>query len=86
MLDYAVKLTVAPSSVGEGNVEALRQQGFEDRDILDIVYVICRIILTTAWPTRRESKATTSLVRRYRNRETSLAVHVRRFHDQADGA
>ena len=41
MLDYAVKLTVAPSSVGEGDVEALRQQGFEDRDILDIVYVIC---------------------------------------------
>jgi len=25
-------------------------------------------------------------VRRYRNRETSLAVHVRRFHDQAYGA
>ena len=41
MLDYAVKLTVAPSSVSEGDVEALRQQGFEDRDILDIVYVIC---------------------------------------------
>jgi uncharacterized peroxidase-related enzyme len=41
MLDYAVKLTVAPSSVGEEDVEALRQQGFEDRDILDIIYVIC---------------------------------------------
>ena len=41
MLDYAVKLTVAPSKVGAGDVEALRQQGFEDRDILDIVYVIC---------------------------------------------
>ena len=41
MLDYAVKLTLAPSKVGEEDVEALRQQGFEDRDILDIVYVIC---------------------------------------------
>jgi uncharacterized peroxidase-related enzyme len=41
MLDYAVKLTVAPSSVGEEDVKILRAQGFDDRDILDIVYVIC---------------------------------------------
>jgi uncharacterized peroxidase-related enzyme len=41
MLDYAVKLTVAPSSVGEEDVKTLREQGFDDRDILDIVYVIC---------------------------------------------
>ena len=41
MLDYAVKLTVAPSSVGEEDIKTLRAQGFDDRDILDIVYVIC---------------------------------------------
>jgi uncharacterized peroxidase-related enzyme len=41
MLDYAVKLTVAPSSVGAADVERLREQGFDDRAILDIVYVIC---------------------------------------------
>ena len=41
MLDYAVKLTVAPSTVGEADVEKLRAHGFDDRDILDIVYVIC---------------------------------------------
>jgi uncharacterized peroxidase-related enzyme len=41
MLDYAVKLTVAPSSVGEEDIQSLRGQGFDDRDILDIVYVIC---------------------------------------------
>jgi len=41
MLDYAVKLTVAPSTVGEEDVKILRAQGFDDRDILDIVYVIC---------------------------------------------
>ncbi len=41
MLDYAVKLTVAPSSVGEEDIRTLRAQGFDDRDILDIVYVIC---------------------------------------------
>ena len=41
MLDYAVKLTVAPSSVGEEDIQTLRAQGFDDRDILDIVYVIC---------------------------------------------
>ena len=41
MLDYAVKLTVAASSVGEEDVKTLRLHGFDDRDILDIVYVIC---------------------------------------------
>jgi uncharacterized peroxidase-related enzyme len=41
MLDYAVKLTIAPSTVNEADVQTLRQQGFDDRDILDIVYVIC---------------------------------------------
>jgi uncharacterized peroxidase-related enzyme len=41
MLDYAAKLTVAPSSVSEDDIQTLRAQGFDDRDILDIVYVIC---------------------------------------------
>ena len=41
MLDYAVKLTVAPSSVERGGYQTLRAHGFDDRDILDIVYVIC---------------------------------------------
>ncbi len=41
MLDYAVKLTVAPSSLGQEDVEELRRHGFDDRDILDIIYVIC---------------------------------------------
>ena len=41
MLDYAVKLTLAPSTVGEEDVQTLRVQGFDDRDILDIIYVIC---------------------------------------------
>ena len=41
MLDYAVKLTVAPSNVGEDDVARLRGHGFDDRDIFDIVYVIC---------------------------------------------
>lgn len=41
MLDYAVKLTVAPSTANEDDIKALRSHGFDDRDILDIVYVIC---------------------------------------------
>jgi uncharacterized peroxidase-related enzyme len=41
MLDYAVKLTVAPSTVGEEDIEKLRRLGFGDRDILDIIHVIC---------------------------------------------
>jgi uncharacterized protein YciW len=36
MLDYAVKLTVEPWNMVELDVEALRQAGFTDRDILDI--------------------------------------------------
>jgi alkylhydroperoxidase family enzyme len=41
MLDYAVKLTVAPSTVSQADVDLLHSQGFDDRDILDIVYVVC---------------------------------------------
>lgn len=41
MLDYAVKLTVSPSSVTEEDIANLRAQGFNDRDMLDIIYVIC---------------------------------------------
>ena len=41
MLDYAVKLTIAPSTVNEADVQTLRRHGFNDRDILDIIYVIC---------------------------------------------
>ena len=41
MLDYAVKLTIAPSTVTGLDIKVLRDHGFDDRDILDIVYVIC---------------------------------------------
>ena len=41
MLDYAVKLTVAPSTASEEDIQTLRAHGFDDRDILDIIYVIC---------------------------------------------
>ena len=36
MLDYAVKLTEAPSTVGQADVEQLRLAGFDDRGIHDI--------------------------------------------------
>lgn len=41
MLDYAVKLTVAPSTASADDIKNLQSHGFEDRDILDIIYVIC---------------------------------------------
>ena len=41
MLDYAVKLTVAPSSVDEADIVALRGQGFSDQDVLGIIHVVC---------------------------------------------
>ena len=39
MLEYAVKLTVAPGEIKRNDVDALRSAGFSDRDILDIVEV-----------------------------------------------
>lgn len=39
MLDYAVRLTKEPGDVEEGHVEALRDAGFDDRQILDIAQV-----------------------------------------------
>jgi|ERR687892_380779 uncharacterized peroxidase-related enzyme len=41
MLDYAVKLTVAPSMASKADIDLLHSHGFDDRDILDIIYVIC---------------------------------------------
>ena len=40
MLDFAVKLTVQPGSVEEGDRERLRRAGFSDRDIWDISAVV----------------------------------------------
>ncbi len=39
MLDYAVKLTLAPWAMEPADVERLREVGFEDADILDIAQV-----------------------------------------------
>ena len=40
MLTYAVKLTVTPGDMEDGDVDALRHAGFSDRDILDITEVV----------------------------------------------
>ncbi len=40
MLTYAVKLTRTPGEMVSADVDALREQGFSDRDILDIVEVV----------------------------------------------
>ncbi len=39
MLDYAVKLTRHPHAVEAGDVEALREHGFDDTAIHDIAHV-----------------------------------------------
>ncbi len=36
IMDYAVKLTLTPGAVAEADIEALRAQGLEDADILDL--------------------------------------------------
>ncbi len=40
MLRYAVKLTETPAATTDADVDALRQAGFSDRDILDITEVV----------------------------------------------
>lgn len=39
MLEYAEKLTLTPSNMREEDVQKLRDAGWTDRDILDIVHV-----------------------------------------------
>lgn len=39
MLDFAVKLTLTPSAMAEGDVEGLRRLGFDDAAVHDIVQV-----------------------------------------------
>jgi len=39
MLEYAEKLTLTPSDMSEADVQKLRDVGWSDRDILDIVHV-----------------------------------------------
>jgi uncharacterized peroxidase-related enzyme len=39
MLEYAEKLTLTPSNMREADVQKLRNAGWTDRDILDIVHV-----------------------------------------------
>ena len=39
MLEYAEKLPLTPSSMSEADVQKLRDVGWSDRDILDIVHV-----------------------------------------------
>ena len=39
MLDYAAKLTLAPETMTRDDVQSLRDAGFEDQAILDIVQI-----------------------------------------------
>ena len=39
MLEFAEKLTLTPSNMREQDVQRLREAGWADRDILDIVHV-----------------------------------------------
>ncbi len=39
MLDYTAKLTLTPTAVTEADVQRLREVGFTDRAVLDIVQI-----------------------------------------------
>ena len=40
MLDYAVKLNNSPGKMGEGDLQPLRDAGFDDLGLMDIVMVV----------------------------------------------
>ena len=40
MLDYAAKLTLTPASVSRADLQLLRNAGFDDRAVLDIVQIV----------------------------------------------
>ena len=40
MLGFAVRLTETPAATSNADIDALREAGFSDRDILDIVEVV----------------------------------------------
>ena len=40
MLTFAVKLTKTSGAMNDADIDALREAGFSDRDILDIVEVV----------------------------------------------
>ena len=39
MLEFAEYLTVSPSSITQNNVDALKEAGWNDEDIVDIVHI-----------------------------------------------
>ncbi len=47
MLDYVAKLTLTPSAVTPQDVQALREAGFDDRAILDIVQITAYFAFVT---------------------------------------
>lgn len=40
LCDYAVKLTLQPAAIGDGDIESLREAGFSDRQVLVATQVI----------------------------------------------
>ncbi len=47
MLDYVAKLTQKPSTITKGDVEALREVGFDDHAILDIAQITAYFAFVT---------------------------------------
>ena len=41
MLDFAVQVTLEPSSLAESDIAGLREVGFDDQDILSVLMVTC---------------------------------------------
>ena len=41
MIDFALRLTREPSSVNQHHIEVLKQQGFSDEQVVDIVLITC---------------------------------------------
>jgi len=87
MLDFAVKLTKDPGACGEADLEALREHGFSDEDVWDIVEVASmynftnRLAMATGMLPNREYHG---LARR-RSGASASDEHASRRHAEAGG-
>ncbi len=68
MLDYAVKLTRTPGEMGEGDVERLREVGFDQVAILDI----CQVVSYFNYVNRLADGLGVELEARWREEDCSL--------------
>ena len=80
MLEYAEKLTRTPGKVNQEDVDKLKAEGFDDRQVLDIILIIALFNFMTRLAdgtgTRAEEKWRTNKQRKDAQVEAELGIPV----------